>query len=51
MKKNEEVLQADNMVNLYRVHVGLNFLCPLVSKLEEWFINVLPLVPFRESHM
>ena len=51
VKKNEEeVLQADKMVNLYRVHVGLHFLCLLVSS-SSWFFNALTRTPTLSTYL
>ena len=51
VKRNEEeVLQADKMVNLYRVYVGLHFLCLLVSS-SSWFFDALTRTPTLSTYL
>jgi len=50
VKKNEEVIQADKMVNLYRVYVVLHFLCLLVSS-SSWFFDALTRSPTLSTHL
>ena len=51
VKRDEEgVLQADKMVNLYRVYVGLHFLCLLVSS-SSWFFVALTRIPTLSTYL